>query len=194
MDVQMPEMDGLAATRSIREREKQTGLHIPIIAMTAHAMTGDKERCLEAGMDGYISKPITRKEVEGIVATVSLSERGIRTFTVDGATASPIPWNRAKALEQVAGDEQLLQEIVQIFIEESPKQLATLHRAVTAGDSDLLERAAHSLRGELSYLAIPLQKARALEEMGRKGDFTLVAETLAKFEMEIAAVAAEMSR
>jgi two-component system sensor histidine kinase/response regulator len=73
MDVQMPEMDGLEATARVREREKNTGTHIPIVAMTAHAMAGDKERCLQAGMDAYISKPLAVKEllatIEGVVPT-----------------------------------------------------------------------------------------------------------------------------
>jgi two-component system sensor histidine kinase/response regulator len=70
MDVQMPEMDGLAATKRIREHEKQTRFHVPIIAMTAHAMTGDRERCLNAGMDGYVSKPINGKKLEQAIASV----------------------------------------------------------------------------------------------------------------------------
>src|SRR5271168_1466920 len=69
MDIQMPEMDGLTATRKIRESERETQLHLPIIAMTAHAMKGDRERCIEAGMDGYVSKPISSKEVEGAIAS-----------------------------------------------------------------------------------------------------------------------------
>jgi two-component system sensor histidine kinase/response regulator len=69
MDVQMPEMDGLEATARVREREKNTGTHIPIVAMTAHAMAGDKERCLQAGMDAYISKPLAVKELLGVVPT-----------------------------------------------------------------------------------------------------------------------------
>ena len=70
MDVQMPEMDGLTATRKIRENEKQTGTHIPIVAMTAHAMKGDRERCLEAGMDGYITKPVSSREIEETIARI----------------------------------------------------------------------------------------------------------------------------
>ena len=70
MDIQMPEMDGLSATRKIRESERATRRHLPIIAMTAHAMKGDRERCIEAGMDGYVSKPISSQEVEEAIAGV----------------------------------------------------------------------------------------------------------------------------
>jgi signal transduction histidine kinase/DNA-binding response OmpR family regulator len=197
MDVQMPEMDGLTATRNIRGREKKTGLHIPIIAMTAHAMKGDKERCLEAGMDGYISKPVSSKEIEDMISTIAVTETATPTLIeVQAAPSPPIAWDRAKALERVDGDEQLLQEVVQIFLEESPKQLAKLRQAVTVGDADLLERAAHSMKGELGYLAVPdaCQKARVLEQMGRTRNLEQAAETLAVLETEVSALAAEMNR
>jgi signal transduction histidine kinase/DNA-binding response OmpR family regulator len=197
MDVQMPEMDGLTATRNIRGREKKTGFHIPIIAMTAHAMKGDKERCLEAGMDGYISKPVSSKEIEDMISTIAVTETATPTLIeVQAAPTPPIAWDRAKALERVDGDEQLLQEVVQIFLEESPKQLAKLRQAVTVGDADLLERAAHSMKGELGYLAVPdsCQKARVLEQMGRTRNLEQAAETLAVLETEVSALAAEMNR
>ena len=72
MDIQMPEMDGLSTTMKIRESERETRLHLPIIAMTAHAMKGDRERCIEAGMDGYVSKPISGRELEEALAAVLL--------------------------------------------------------------------------------------------------------------------------
>jgi signal transduction histidine kinase/DNA-binding response OmpR family regulator len=197
MDVQMPEMDGLTATRNIRGREKKTGFHIPIVAMTAHAMKGDKERCLEAGMDGYISKPVSSKEIEDMISTIAVTETATPTLIeVQAAPSPPIAWDRAKALERVDGDEQLLQEVVQIFLEESPKQLAKLRQAVTVGDADLLERAAHSMKGELGYLAVPdaCQKARVLEQMGRTRNLEQAAETLAVLETEVSALAAEMNR
>lgn len=196
MDVQMPEMDGLTATRSIREREKQTRIHIPIIAMTAHAMKGDKERCLDAGMDGYISKPVDSREIEHILVTLPVAGttmRGLRA--AETAPASPVPWNRAKALEKVDGDEQLLQEVIQIFLEESPKQVADLRQALTEGNSELLERAAHSLKGALGYLGVldACQKARDLEQLGRNRNLAQAAEIFAVFETEMSTVAAQMS-
>ncbi|HXM12411.1 MAG: response regulator [Candidatus Sulfotelmatobacter sp.] len=197
MDVQMPEMDGLTATKSIREREKQTGLHLPIIAMTAHAMKGDRERCLEAGMDGYISKPVSGKRIEQTIASLLISEADVRPLPiVKVIPGSLVLWDRAKSLKRVDGDEQLLHEIVQIFLEESPKQLAELKRAVTEGNAELVERTAHGLKGELSYLSMPTvsQRAHELERMGRECNLDHAAELFAVFETEVSAVAAKMRR
>jgi two-component system sensor histidine kinase/response regulator len=78
MDVQMPEMDGFAATARIREIEKESGRHIPIIALTGHAMKGDRQRCLDAGMDGYLSKPIRSKELFEAVEQVNIASKDAR--------------------------------------------------------------------------------------------------------------------
>jgi len=163
MDVQMPEMDGLAATRAIRGREKDSGTHLPIFAMTAHAMKGDRERCLEAGMDGYISKPLRFSDIEQILAGLA------RTVAKPAKPAEKAEsWNRIEALDRIGGDEELLRDLCQIFLEESPKLLQKLQQAVAAGDSDGVMRAAHSLKGESSYLGAggTSQAARQLEEMG----------------------------
>jgi signal transduction histidine kinase/DNA-binding response OmpR family regulator/HPt (histidine-containing phosphotransfer) domain-containing protein len=195
MDVQMPEMDGLTATRSIRVTEKQTGFHIPIVAMTAHAMKGDKERCLAAGMDGYISKPVNSKEIEETIArALSPDLKPPAPTMVQAAGSSPSTWDRAKALERVDGDEQLLREVVQIFLEESPKQVADLWQAIHDSDAQPLERVAHSLKGALSYLGMPesVQKARDLEEMGRERNFDNAPKVLAQLETELSTAAIEM--
>jgi signal transduction histidine kinase/DNA-binding response OmpR family regulator/HPt (histidine-containing phosphotransfer) domain-containing protein len=197
MDVQMPEMDGLMATKNIRGREKQTGLHIPIIAMTAHAMQGDRERCLQAGMDGYVSKPVSSQEIESVIATAFVVKTVEQPLAgVQVIPASPVAWDHAKALERVDGDEPLLQEMIQIFLEECPKQLAKLREAVAEGNSDMLERVAHNLKGELGYLGMPgaCQKARDLEEMGRNRSYSQASEIFLALETEVSALVAEMSR
>jgi signal transduction histidine kinase/DNA-binding response OmpR family regulator len=151
MDVQMPEMDGLTATKSIREREKQTGLHLPIVAMTAHAMKGDQELCIEAGMDGYISKPVSSKRIEATIASILISEPAVPTLPIVKVALNSLTlWDPTKALARVDGDEQLLDEIVQIFLEETPKQLANLKRAVTEANADLVESAWLERRIKLS--------------------------------------------
>jgi CheY-like chemotaxis protein len=113
MDVQMPEMDGLTATEKIRESESQTRLHTPIIAMTAHAMKGDRERCLEAGMDGYISKPINGRELKKAIAGALYGRdatqvgQSDKTHEQDVAPNSAISWDSAQTLERLGGDEKL---------------------------------------------------------------------------------------
>jgi CheY-like chemotaxis protein len=195
MDVQMPEMDGLTATRNIRDKEKPTGVHIPIIAMTAHAMKGDKERCLEAGMDGYISKPVSSQGIADLIAETFKNESRIgASATVPTAQAMPSLWDRTKALERVDGDESLLRELVQIFLDESPKQLAILQKAIATANLKELEEAAHSLKGELSYLGLPeaAQRAKELERLGRERSLQPAADLFPAFHRDLSLVAAAM--
>jgi signal transduction histidine kinase/CheY-like chemotaxis protein len=200
MDVQMPEMDGLKATEKIREKERQTQLHIPIIAMTAHAMKGDRERCIEAGMDGYISKPINGRELEEAIAGVipgwddTRDCKSSRTQEQDAAPSGAITWNIAQTVERLGGDEELLHEVVEIFLEEGPKQMTTLRHAIAEGNAECIEKTAHSLRGELGYLGISEAslKARELEEMGRKHDLQHTAEVFAALETGISGVLLSM--
>jgi two-component system sensor histidine kinase/response regulator len=195
MDVQMPRMDGITATRKIRESETGKRTHIPIVAMTAHAMKGDKEHCLQAGMDGYVSKPVSSKQIEEAIATIFGADAKAETVkkmkTKPNSTGA---WNRNKALEKVDWDEQLLGEVVQIFLEESPKQIEDLHRSLAEGNMELLERTAHSLKSELSYLGMPdsSQKARDLEQIAHMGDVKRAADMVAALDAEICAVSQEM--
>jgi two-component system, sensor histidine kinase and response regulator len=182
MDVQMPEMDGLAATAAIRQSETNSRAHLPIFAMTAHAMTGDRERCLEAGMDGYITKPVRFSDIEQTLAGLAV------TPGTPAEPAQAASWNKVEALDRIGGDEELLREVCQIFLEESPKLLKKLQQAVAAGDTDGVARAAHSLKGESSYLSASgtSRAARQLEEMGHNKDLSHARDTLAVLEREVA--------
>lgn len=188
MDVQMPEMDGFEATQTIRKREQETGGRIPIIAMTAHAMKGDRERCLEAGMDGYISKPLQPSElfeaIEGF-AKRRAREQGTpptRETAHSGQAApanSPVTtpvmertdplFDRVQAMETVDGDFELIKEIIGAFLEEYPGLMDTIQNAIAAGDPTSLGRAAHSLKGAASALAATpvIEAAQKLETMGK---------------------------
>ena len=140
MDVQMPEMGGFEATAAIRARERGSGRHTPIIALTAHAMTGDRERCLAAGMDAYLGKPLQTAE---LFATLESALNG--AFSPEAA--EPLSLDRAAIHERCEGDAELLREIIGLFRQDYPVLLERMRAAVEAGDAPELCRALHSLRG-----------------------------------------------
>jgi signal transduction histidine kinase/CheY-like chemotaxis protein len=185
MDVQMPEMDGLAATAAIREAEKKTGNHVPIIAMTAHAMKGDRERCLAAGMDGYVSKPLRFSDIEEVLASLDHPP-----LIVTQSLPNPPCWSKTEALDRLGGDEDLLQELCQIYLEESPKLLEKLRQAVADGDAETVRRVAHSIKGEVGYLGAEAasQAARQLENMGNDKDLSQAAAVFDVLERELIGV------
>jgi two-component system sensor histidine kinase/response regulator len=202
MDIQMPEMDGLTATKKIREGEKSTHLHLPIIAMTAYALKGDSERCLEAGMDGYVSKPINIRLLEEAIAGALRGPGGARPVTSSKArdehatAANVIPWDMGKTLENLGGDEKLLHEVIEIFLIEAPKHLARLRQAIAEGNATAIEQMAHTLKGELGYLGISevSLRAREMEEFGRKSDLRAAAGIYTGFEAKLSEVFASVRR
>jgi signal transduction histidine kinase/CheY-like chemotaxis protein/HPt (histidine-containing phosphotransfer) domain-containing protein len=195
MDVQMPVMDGLTATRLIRVAERGTGVHVPIVAMTAHAMKGDKEICLDAGMDGYIAKPVTIKEIQKTISNIFGLQQDSRN-RLELTSRPSVSWDPLKALEKVEGDEILLRELIGIFLQESPRQLSQLSEAIEVADRDGVERTAHSLKGELKYLGLieAARQASEFERIGREGDLHLAADKFRNFQAEIRAVTAAMHR
>jgi two-component system sensor histidine kinase/response regulator len=162
MDVQMPTMDGFEATATIREREKTTGGHIPIIAMTAHAMKGDRERCLEAGMDGYIAKPIRAnylyETIEETAAKVWESQGRNATISDEKEILE-----RDKILERTGANEETLKEIVELFLTESAKLMKRIHDAISNEDASELQRAAHTLKGSIRIFGAERAAAAALQ-------------------------------
>lgn len=172
MDVEMPVMDGFTTTAEIRKREQETGRHIPIVAMTAHAMKGDRERCLAAGMDEYVPKPL---RVEQLIAVIErLTSEGKETT----ATAEAEPrvgvapaFRKDVALEHVGGDEDLLREIASMFLEESQGLLEQVQQAIAEGDAGLLRRAGHTLKGLARNFGAEeaAQAALEVEQIGSEG-------------------------
>jgi two-component system sensor histidine kinase/response regulator len=194
MDVQMPEMDGLTATRKIRKRESQTFAHIPIIAMTAHAMKGDRERCLEAGMDGYLTKPVSSPQiVEEIARVLGTGQSGMPAPELQTGEKHA-GWDRREALARVEGDEALLSELVRVFLEEVPEQLNSIQQGLAGADFEVIERAAHTLKGELVYLGLSevAEKANALEHQGRDRHLEAAAQLFPEFKAQLLTIAAAM--
>jgi HPt (histidine-containing phosphotransfer) domain-containing protein len=164
----MPAVDGWEATSAIRRRELTTGARrLPIVALTAHAMTGDRERCLAAGMDFYLKKPLVAAELYAIL------EAAVPRL----ASSSFDP---AEALARVADDRELLGEMAELFQAESPSILSALRASVEAGDAVALARAAHTLSGSIGNFgpSAAFDSALALEKLARDGD---MAGALARF-------------
>jgi CheY-like chemotaxis protein/HPt (histidine-containing phosphotransfer) domain-containing protein len=191
MDIQMPELDGLEVTRRIRESEQLTQQHLPIIAMTAHAMKGDRERCLAAGMDGYVSKPISHQllATEIADAVTKTGRPGPVAATQEKAprgAAGVMAWDRADTLERLGGDEKLVQEVLTIFLREAPRNMVALSEAVVQGNAKVIEEVAHTLRGELGFLGVAAisQKAAELEKLGHTSDLGPAAQIYERLEAD----------
>ncbi len=171
MDVSMPEMDGLDATVAIRAREKSTGRHLPIIAMTAHALKGDCERCLAAGMDEYVSKPIRAARLFEKIEAVAGSLRFGRTES-GKSSGNDLPFDWQKALDGVRGDADLLHAVARVFLDEGPQLMAAIYQALKHDDRNELKRAAHTLKSSLQHVGADKASDTAfqLERAAMTGD------------------------
>jgi CheY-like chemotaxis protein/HPt (histidine-containing phosphotransfer) domain-containing protein len=185
MDVQMPEMDGLEATAEIRRREAPSGSRIPIVAMTAHAMKGDEHRCLSAGMDAYISKPV---KPEALFATLErvVPEKRHAPAPEPGSLVRLTNWDQA--LVHVNGDVDLLRELAAIFVDEWPRWLASLRDGLAGGNGPLVQRIAHTVKGSLGTFAANAAHGAAweLETRAANGRLAEGPAALERVEREVA--------
>ncbi len=189
MDMQMPEMDGFEAIAALREQEKSTGRRQAVVAMTALAMNGDRERCLAVGMDGYISKPIRPQELDELLDTYIAR----KTKTEDKAEPDCIPNSSVDViplLDRIDDDRAFLAELVEIFRREYPLNIEAAQEAIRNENAVGLQRSAHALKGALSNLSArgAANLADDLEVMARAADFAAAPDTLNRLVIELAKV------
>ncbi len=186
MDVQMPEMNGFETTGLIREKEKGTDRHMTIVAMTAHAMKGDRERCLAAGMDGYLSKPIQVHELEKMLVELSAQAKPVVAHDL---------FDFEKAVASLGGDEELLREVVTLFLQHGPQMLKELREAVDEGKDVESQRKAHSLRGALQCLGADrvATTVQAVESHAAAGEAVALGESLCSLEEQMSSLVSILS-
>ncbi|SPF54840.1 PAS domain S-box (fragment) [Candidatus Sulfopaludibacter sp. SbA4] len=189
MDVQMPEMGGFEATSAIRRQEEGSGRHIPIVAVTAHAMKGDRERCLAAGMDGYLAKPVQRDELRETIQQLAAA-RG--RAEADAAAREQAPESyEAALLQRFGGDRKFLRGMARIFLADSPKRLAEIRQAIEQRDCEKLRIAAHTLKGSVANFVCKhaVEAAHHLEVMGREQNLADAEPGYARLDEEIGRLA-----
>jgi PAS domain S-box-containing protein len=186
MDIQMPELDGLQATAHIRQMERISGKRLPIVAMTAQTGDSDRQRCLKAGMDAYVSKPIRASELMNLIESVVpggcfMESKTDQKSLVDVQFAH---LDEALALSRVGGDFELLREVVGLFLDDYPRALEKIRNALAANDASGVEHNAHSLKGSVSTFGAKdvFEAALALEKMGRGGNLSGAQESMRTLE------------
>jgi CheY-like chemotaxis protein/HPt (histidine-containing phosphotransfer) domain-containing protein len=199
MDVQMPVMGGFEATAALRECERGTGRHLPVVATTAHAMKGDREQCEAAGMDAYLAKPLQARELLAVLA-------GLFPAGHDGppgpAGAPPAPaladvdvWDAEVALANAGGDAGLRRELAELFLDEAPRLLSQLADAAAARDAASATRLAHGLKGSASTVGAPAAReaAQRLEQAGIAADWASLDAGLPALRREVERLTAALS-
>jgi signal transduction histidine kinase/CheY-like chemotaxis protein/HPt (histidine-containing phosphotransfer) domain-containing protein len=194
MDVQMPEMDGIEATRAIRTHEQGTGRHVRIVAMTAHAMKGDRERCLDAGMDDYLSKPVQKAELIRVLDAAKAAKSTTHLSPIIPGRDEPI-FDVALALDRVDGEREFLKEVVRLFLADTPARIEDIEEALVRQDAQKIAGAAHTLKGATGCLGGSRASAAALqlETIATKGDLSSAGGAVALLKQDLAELTSAIS-
>ena len=183
MDLQMPRMDGFEATAEIRRRESASGGHRRIVAMTAHAMSGDRDRCLAAGMDAYVPKPI-----DPVALYLGVEGDGVAAHAAEPARSPASSIDVDTAMQRMGGDRQLFAEVSRLFLEDCPGRLVAIGAAVERGDAGQIRATAHALKGSAGSMSATrlFEAAAALERIGAEGRIPAARAALRRIDAEAA--------
>ena len=197
MDVQMPGLDGLQATVRIRDKERGSARHVPIVAMTAQAAESDRLRCLESGMDAYVTKPVHVPSLLKMIESVGGGGKSMNTELAGEGTHVETQLRQldeSLALSRVGGDVELLKEVIGLFLGDYPSTFEKIKSAVAASDARALEHSAHSLKGSVSTFGAgrAFEAAFTLEKLGRSGDLRGAQEGLHELEHALEALRPEL--
>jgi len=182
MDIQMPGMDGFACTAAIRSTESGSARHIPIVAMTAHALAGDREKCLAAGMDDYVSKPIRREDLLRALGAATNPQRGLVDFS--------------GVLSQLGNDHEALRDIVRAYVDETKENLERLPAAIASGAWTEVRRLAHTVKGAMRMFRADaaLDLAQRLEQVPEQDDKSGAAELYLRMKASVESVTEVLAR
>jgi PAS domain S-box-containing protein len=197
MDVQMPGLDGLQATARIREKERASGGHVPIVATTAQASEADQVRCLASGMDAYVTKPVHVPSLLKMIESVGAGENSMNTELAGEGASVEVQLRQldeSLALSRVGGDLDLLKEVIGLFLDDYPSTLEKIKSAVASSDATALEHHAHSLKGSVSTFGAnrAFEAAFALEKQGRNRDLRGAPAGLLQLEQALEALRPEL--
>ncbi len=204
-DIQMPDMDGYALTAAVREREAGTGCRLPVIAMTAHAMKGVRERCLAAGMDDYVSKPVRDEELLAALRRVAPRNPAAGVFSVGdtfgsaaqdtGELVVPPAFDEEAVLARVGGNRDTLRGLVEVLYQDCNTQMAELDAALRAGDAPRVQQAAHTVKGMVAFFGAraTVEAALRLERAGERGELVGASHAFAELARELEALAAALA-
>ncbi|HVS63957.1 MAG TPA: response regulator [Thermoanaerobaculia bacterium] len=198
MDLEMPEMDGIEATREIREAERETGRHLPILALTAHALSAQRAACCDAGMDGFVAKPLRQSQLLAAI------KRALATSGADASSSSPaaggrnprglVDWHEARRV--VGGHDTILRKVVAAGAAELPELADRLSEALESADAESAQRLAHTLKGALQPFGASqlVSDSERLEDSARRNDLSETRRRFQALEPSLRALGTELRR